>query len=121
MSENLHELKPMTGAYIDGYLDVFIGTFMTGENKAFKLTSKYPEEPTTMRFRDDEYKYKLYLSEHSPLYADTINITLEKNKTGLYDSIITLRNTIDSETEMIVEINSKDFKYNFYLDFSEKY
>ena len=32
---SFNDLKRSSGAYVDGYLDVFIGTFMAGDNKVF--------------------------------------------------------------------------------------
>ena len=117
---SFNDLKRSSGAYVDGYLDVFIGTFMAGDNKVFKLVSLDPERISDVKFHGDKDIFKGNFNEHNPLLADTLNITLEKNKEGHYESLVTLRNRIDNETEMIVEIAGKDFTDQYSIDFQDK-
>jgi hypothetical protein len=117
---SFNDLKRSSGAYVDGYLEVFIGTFMAGDNKVFKLVSLDPERISDVKFHGDKDIFKANFNEHNPLLADTLNITLEKNKEGHYESLVTLRNRIDTATEMIVEIAGKDFTDKYSLDFQDK-
>jgi hypothetical protein len=117
---SFNDLKRNSGAYVDGYLEVFIGTFMAGDNKVFKLVSLDPERISDVKFHGDKDIFKGNFNQHNPLLADTISITLEKNDKGQYESLVTLRNRIDNETEMIVEIAGKDFTDKYSLDFQDK-
>ena len=117
---SFNNLKRSSGAYVDGYLDIFIGTFMAGDDKVFKLVSLDPERISDVKFHGDKEIFKGNFNEHNPLLADTINITIEKNKQGQYESFISLRNRIDTATEMIVEIAGKDFTDKYSIDFQDK-
>jgi hypothetical protein len=120
IATSFNNLKRSSGAYVDGYLDIFIGTFMAGDDKVFKLVSLDPERISDVKFHGDKEIFKGNFNEHNPLLADTINITIEKNKQGQYESFISLRNRIDTATEMIVEIAGKDFTDKYSLDFQDK-
>ncbi|MEI7674286.1 MAG: hypothetical protein WCI60_00955 [bacterium] len=120
IAKSFNDLKQTTGAYVDGYLDVFIGTFMAGDNKVFKLISNDPERISDVKFHGDDEIFKGNFNEYNPLLADTINISLDKNEAGQYESIISLRNKIDEDTEMIVEIAGKDFTEKYTLEFQDR-
>ncbi len=120
ISKSFNNLRENTGAYVDGYLDVMIGTFMAGDDKMFRLASNDPEKITPVRFHGEKNIFQGSFNQDNPLIAETINITLEKNKAGIYESVITFRNKIDDETEMIVEMSGSDFSNNYSIDFQDK-
>jgi len=120
IANSFNDLKDTTGAYVDGYIDVYIGTFMAGDDKVFKLISNDPERISDVKFHGENEIFKGNFNEHNPLLADTINITIDKNKSGKYESLISLRNKIDDETEMIVEIAGKDFTDKYTLEFQDR-
>jgi hypothetical protein len=51
---SFNNLKRSSGAYVDGYLDIFIGTFMAGDDKVFKLVSLDPERISDVKFHGDK-------------------------------------------------------------------
>ena len=120
IANNFKQLHENSGAYINGSLDVFIGTFMAGDQSLFSLYANDPEKITKMKFNDERELFDANINQFSPLLVEVININLAKNTDGKFNSNVCFRQTIDDETTIIVNIPSGEFLEKYSLKFVSK-